>query len=398
VIEELFVSAACLVFFLLYLLAERIHLSYKIRKIPLRICVTGTRGKSSVTRLITGVLRGDGLKVLAKTTGSKPVLLFPDGSEQEIQRKGNPSILEGKDVLDTAAKLGAQAVVAELMGIRPESISVESVSLFRPHLLVITNARLDHLDQMGESKEEIARCFASALPERSVVFVPDKEFFPVYEEIAERKNSKILRVPENAYENDLGKNKIPAPFARDVQLSLAVAEFMNIDMQAAVSGMKKVLPDFGSLKMWAAKTDPLFQNCLFVSAFAANDPESTKSVLELLRESGSLEGKKIVALLCFRRDRGDRTRQWLKALQEGFFSDFDRVVLLGEHSHFVKRRKKHGFGQADCFSFRRGSPRRILADVVFREEENAVIGLGNIGGIGKEFVNYWQEIGETYDF
>ena len=38
-----------------------------------RVAVTGTRGKSGVTRLIASGLRASGAKVVAKTTGSRPV-------------------------------------------------------------------------------------------------------------------------------------------------------------------------------------------------------------------------------------------------------------------------------------------------------------------------------------
>ena len=352
-----------------------------------------------MTRLIAGVLKENGLEVLAKTTGSKPVVIFPDGTEKEIHRRGNPSILEGKEVLRMAAKLGVQAVVVEMMSIRSETIAVESAHLFRPHILVITNTRLDHLDQMGKTKEDIADCFASAITEQSAVFVPEQEFYPVYKEKTERSNSKIFPVSKDAFLREMGVGQtVVSPFVRDVQLSLAVAEFMDIDSETALAGMKKVRLDFGSLKAWKSKTVLPSKTCLFINAFAANDPESTKDVLDFLWGSETLEGKKLIALLNFRRDRGDRTHQWLRALQKGFLSDFDRIVLLGDHSRFVKSRLKTGFDLTDFITNPGRSPHEIMAEVVFQEEENVVVGMGNIGGIGKEFVHYWEEIGEPYDF
>ncbi|MBC6948955.1 poly-gamma-glutamate synthase PgsB, partial [candidate division KSB1 bacterium] len=55
--------------FLLYLIYERISLNRHRNAIPLRISMTGTRGKSSVVRMLASVLREDGKKVIAKTTG-----------------------------------------------------------------------------------------------------------------------------------------------------------------------------------------------------------------------------------------------------------------------------------------------------------------------------------------
>ena len=43
-----------------------------LSKIPYRIHVNGTRGKSSVTRLIAAGLREGGIRTCAKTTGTLP--------------------------------------------------------------------------------------------------------------------------------------------------------------------------------------------------------------------------------------------------------------------------------------------------------------------------------------
>ncbi|SVE24307.1 uncharacterized protein METZ01_LOCUS477161, partial [marine metagenome] len=55
-------------------------------KIPLRIHVNGSRGKSSVTRLVAAGLRSGGLKVLAKTTGSAPRIIDENGKDLVIHR------------------------------------------------------------------------------------------------------------------------------------------------------------------------------------------------------------------------------------------------------------------------------------------------------------------------
>src|SRR5713226_7689666 len=53
-----------------------------LRAVPVRIHVAGTRGKSTATRLIAAGLRAGGRRVVAKTTGTEPRLILPDGSEQ----------------------------------------------------------------------------------------------------------------------------------------------------------------------------------------------------------------------------------------------------------------------------------------------------------------------------
>jgi len=65
-----------------------------IRRIPIRVHVNGTRGKSSVTRLIAGGLRAGGILTFAKTTGTMARMIRPDGSEVDVFRVGSPNIIE----------------------------------------------------------------------------------------------------------------------------------------------------------------------------------------------------------------------------------------------------------------------------------------------------------------
>ena len=60
--------------------------------IPIRIHVNGSRGKSSVTRLIAAGLRAGGIKTLAKTTGSAPRIIDESGKAHIIHRLRSASI------------------------------------------------------------------------------------------------------------------------------------------------------------------------------------------------------------------------------------------------------------------------------------------------------------------
>ena len=65
-----------------------------VGNIPHRIHVNGTRGKSSVVRLIAAGLREGGMKVFAKTTGSCPRVIDHNGIDHEIVRLRSASIGE----------------------------------------------------------------------------------------------------------------------------------------------------------------------------------------------------------------------------------------------------------------------------------------------------------------
>lgn len=300
----------------------------------------------------------------------------------------------------TGTKLKVQALVVELMSLHPECIFAESVQMIRPDILVITNVRLDHLAQMGSTKMEIAQSLASSVPPQCTVFIPQEEFYPVFREISEKLNSKIVQVSRDFCSGILQSGKIKAPheFEENLRLTIAVSEFLGIKREQVLQGIEKAQPDFGSLKVWKAEVGSPPQSFYFISAFAANDPESTLKVLSKVKDKIYLEGKKIIGLLNLRNDRGDRTVQWQRALNEGHFQLFHRIVLIGGHAHALKRRLKLA-KQSIVSLNKEKSPQKIMAKLSAMEQEEIVlVGMGNMGGAGQELVTYWERIGRPYDF
>ena len=86
-----------------------------LRQIPIRIHVNGTRGKSSVTRLIAGGLRAGGIRTVAKTTGTMARLIFPDG--QAVIVKGGEWVQ-----YSTPEPEGAQYIAVCLPAFAPETV------------------------------------------------------------------------------------------------------------------------------------------------------------------------------------------------------------------------------------------------------------------------------------
>ncbi|HUM79055.1 MAG TPA: Mur ligase family protein, partial [Candidatus Saccharicenans sp.] len=167
-----------LLLFLVYLALEALNHNRLVKKIPHRLAVTGIRGKSSITRLIAAGLRQAGYQVLAKTTGSRPVIIYPDGREEEIKRRGKPSVLEQKKLVKKAAELNVDYLVSEMMSIQPECLQAESRYLLQPELLAVSNIRPDHLEALGENKEDIALSLTGAFQRQMVVYIPEEELCP----------------------------------------------------------------------------------------------------------------------------------------------------------------------------------------------------------------------------
>ena len=285
------------------------------------------------------------------------------------------------------------------MSIGGECLSTESRRIVRPGLLALTNVRLDHLEAMGGTKEEIARTLAAAFPAAAAVFLPAEESRPVFRNTAARLRSRLVEVGETTFgEGDLP----PGEFEPNLRLALAILEHAGVDRAMALRGIRRTRPDFGSLKIWRAVfgTPPRAAFC--VSAFSANDPESSAAALAKARELLPPSAGPFVGLLCLREDRGDRTLQWIRAAGAGFFDGFESVAVLGSPAPAVRRRLRKAIGAGlQKFSFDTDpNPEALMSGLVSSAERGAggpvVVGLGNIVGPGEGFVRYWSEVGSPH--
>ena len=337
--------------------------------------------------------------MLAKTTGSKPVILFPDGTEKEINRRGGASILEGKKLAALASQLGAKVLVAEMMSIHPEAMKVESEKLIQAHIFVITNVRIDHIAQWGFSRERAARCFANSIPERSTVFIPQEEMLSVFKDTIAKRKAELREVPTEPNDSELLLKELTSgnEFEQNLRLSLAVADFLEIKRDFTFRGMEKASPDFGGLRTWQASLGSCRDDWYFISGFAANDPESTRMVLDKLLQKPILQKKKVIGILNLRKDRGDRTWHWLRVLNQGNFPELDRLVVTGEHAYVFKRKLRRCSEKLNLAVLKQMPPANLMDSLQEMEPEGAVVlGMGNMGGRGAALVRYWEQIGRPY--
>jgi len=78
----------------------------QLARIPVRVHVNGTRGKSSVTRLIAAGLRAGGIRTCAKTTGTLARMILSDGRELPIFRPDRANVIEQKRIVANAVADG----------------------------------------------------------------------------------------------------------------------------------------------------------------------------------------------------------------------------------------------------------------------------------------------------
>lgn len=382
--KDLAVACACVGLVVALLGIEALALHVLRMSVAARIAVIGTRGKSSVARLIAAGLRHGGRRAMFKTTGSRASIGLPDGRERDVRRRSLPTPLEQRRVLLEARRLGADAVVLEGMSIRPENLRVELQRIISPQHVVLTNVRPDHLSDLPDP----VGAFARAVPRRASVVCPSD----VPPELVRRLRERGITV--HLVSPIAGKRGVAIlPYEErpeNLALALELCRQLGVSEESALEGMRSVNPDVGVLSAWRIQLPVGAWTC--VSAFAANEPESTALLLERARGLWGTPDGACVGLLNLREDRGDRTDQWVRSLV-GSGWPFDRLIVVGAVPWSVRHRLRRSFGERLHVS-RSPDPEGILAELAAGEaREGLLFGFGNMGGAGARFLSLWQERG-----
>ncbi|NNM04190.1 MAG: hypothetical protein HKO65_03730 [Gemmatimonadetes bacterium] len=383
-------------FWLAYLVVERVRLDRDRKAVPLHIAVTGTRGKTSVTRRLAAVLEEDGRRVLAKTTGSEAAYILPGGTVQEVRRLGLPSIIEQKRLLRKAAWAGADVVLAEVMSLHRENHRVEVHEILQPSLVLVTNFRVDHVEAHGNTREEVASILALDVPPGATGLVPESEWEDGFAHLVSGTGGTVLKVPtgEGTPSGRSGE------FGANVDLVWAASRHLGVADPVIDAGLRKVRDDLGALACWA------FSASVLVNAFAANDPESTLRIYERTVTGRGVSPEDCTGLLSLRSDRGDRSLQWVEALERGALSRFGRLFVSGFHARAVRFALRRHPEAWKVEILRPGPPEGIMAQLLGEGGASdqptdgpagrVVFGFGNIEGLGRTMVEHWRKVGEPY--
>jgi gamma-polyglutamate synthase len=320
----------CLFLLLAGLVEQRGH-HRRLSSIPERVVVNGIRGKSSITRLCAGALRGGGLRTVAKTTGTAARFVFPDGTEEPIHRKfGIANIVEQIGIIRRAAALQPDALVIECMAVLPDLQEINEKKLVRSTICVICNVREDHLDEMGPTLDDVARSLSRSMPVGGICVTAEQDRLHILQEEADKRNCELVAVDPDSVRDDEMERFGWITFKENVAIALAVAQMCGVSRGEAMAGMVAARPDPGTVTVGTYVTDRGY--LAFANVFAANDPESTLMNIHLLEDRGLLYDPLTVVINC-RPDRIERNGQmgeltgWIEP---------DRIVLIGEQTHSAR--------------------------------------------------------------
>ena len=361
----------------------------RIYSIPIRIHVNGTRGKSSVTRLIGAGLREGGISNIIKVTGTFPRLIIEDGTETYIHRKASANILEQLSIVRFASSRKVNALVMECMALQPQYQTITEKQMIHSNIAVMTNVRMDHTDVMGHTLDEIAETLGRTIPDREHLFTSENIIPGRLQKMAEKKSTVIhFADPETVSMEEMRGFRY-IEHRENVALALDVCRHLHIDRQTALRGMYKAVPDAGVLMVY--RVEAFAKKMVFYNAFAANDPDSTFLVWKKIMNEIGMEGKRIV-LLNTRQDRLYRAEQLAGMVARKLEKEIDYLALIGQSTDVVENLAiRFGIPRGKVITIGWTTPDKVFEKILsLTDKISTIVAIGNMGGMGAGTVEYFE--------
>ncbi|OLZ70222.1 poly-gamma-glutamate synthase PgsB [Streptomyces amritsarensis] len=316
--------ACCAIMLVAGIVEQRRHFA-SLHRIPNRVLVNGIRGKSSITRLCAGALRGGGLTTVAKTTGTAARFIHPDATEEPVYRKfGIANVVEQIGIVRRASAYRPDALVMECMAVMPALQEINQSKLIQSTIGVLCNVREDHVAEMGPTLDDIARSLSRSMPYGGICVTAEKERFDVLKEEADARDCRLLYADPDTVSDEELRGFSWFTFKENVAIALLVAELLGVDRETALRGMYEAPPDPGVLSV-ERYLAPGGKRLRFANVFAANDPESTLMNINQLLDLGAVDRPLSVVINC-RPDRVERNGQMGAIIPE---LRPDKVFVIG---------------------------------------------------------------------
>jgi len=379
--------------FLIWGIIEQTNHQKRVNSIPIRIHVNGTRGKSTTTRLIAAGLREAGFKVLAKTTGTLPQLIFEDGMEAPLKRIGNPNIIEQLKIFKEAAKRKVDVLVVECMAISPEPQWVSEHKMVKSTIGVITNVREDHLEDVGPGLNNMAESLKLTIPQKGVLVTAEKDYFSLFKEQADKLKTKIIWAdPDDVSNRTIDKFNY-MNFKENISIALRVNKLLGVKEEVALRGMLKANPDPGALKVYKLIKEGKI--VFFVNAFAVNDRRSALLVWGNVKKIFDLSNLPVIGIINSRENRVLRSIEFSRILATDII--LSKIILVGPLNKLVERALlKLKVPTEKIINLERLTDAEKVIEAALRLINNKaiLIGFGNTKGTGQNLIEYFNKFGE----
>ncbi|CAM5652838.1 Poly-gamma-glutamate synthase PgsB OS=Streptomyces alboniger OX=132473 GN=pgsB PE=4 SV=1 [Streptomyces alboniger] len=368
---------------------QRRHFA-SLEHIPTRVLVNGIRGKSSITRLCAGALRGGELTTVAKTTGTAARFIHPDATEEPVYRKfGIANVVEQIGIVRRAAAYNPDALVIECMAVMPALQEINQSKLIRSTIGVLCNVREDHLAEMGPTLDDVARSLCRSMPENGICVTAEKDRFDILKEEADARNCELIYAdPETVSDEEL-RGFSWFTFKENVAIALKVAELVGVGREVALQGMYDAPPDPGVLSVERYATED-GKKLRFANVFAANDPESTLMNINQLLDLGAINRPLNVVINC-RPDRVERNGQMGEIIPD---LKPDKVFVIGHPAKSaIDAIPADWRGRAVDLGGDRRDPEEFMHEMLGQlGPDSSLVAIGNIHGQGELLLEHLAEL------
>ena len=363
------------------LLEFRYH-QISLSGIPVRIHVNGTRGKSSVTRLIAAGLRAGGKRTFAKTTGTAPRVIDSKGIDRIIHRLRKPSIGEQVRLLKYFSNEKPDVVVMECMAVQPQYQWISEHQMVKSDIGVITNARPDHLDEMGPTEEDVVKSLCNSIPVGGVLVTAEQKHKNILKKVTYDNNSDFIISDENSLSNEYIDNFSYIEHPQNIAIALDVCEKLGVDRDIAIGGMHQVQPDLGALIVW--KLIGQKGSLQFVNGMAANDPVSTLQIWKFVIDRYPTKSATAV-FFNSRDDRPMRTKQMLELTFEEIRPEY--LIVRGDKIEAKINKLKHHSPETIVIIFSIDEKADVVSKAILKLPDDSLIyAIGNQVGVGQEIL------------
>ncbi len=326
----------------------------RINKARIRILVNGTRGKTTTVRLLVSSLQSAGMKTIGRTTGSEAQIINTDGSISAIRRRRPARIYELVSFWRLAERQEAECAVVECMGLMKESQIAIRDKLVRPNIVVIANTFVDHVPEMGRTRESTSEVLALSIPESARLYATDH----YYDHF---KNVKYINI-----DNAVSPREDIHPSA--IAIVSAILKDLDIAEENLEKGINGFIPDKGLLKPIECGNESLF-----IPSFSINDQTSMDSAVKRYSSNAKLN-----IIYNNRRDREFRIELFDEVLKANK-DKIDKVYVIGDYKNKVARHYLKLI-QAEAIEIDK------LKEIMDKSQNKFYLALGNIKGEGEELI------------
>ncbi|SEB47425.1 dihydrofolate synthase / folylpolyglutamate synthase [Maribacter dokdonensis] len=233
------------------------------------IHVAGTNGKGSSSHLLASVLQEAGYKVGLYT--SPHLKDFRERiriNGKKINKDWVVDFIENNSSFFEQRKLSffEMTVGMAFSYFDKESVDIaiievglggrlDSTNIIHPEVSLITNIGMDHTDILGDTIPEIAREKAGIIKPNTPVVVSEfnEETAPIFKEVANKMNSKILFADSGNYNRDYEIGLLGSYQKRNIKGVLGTLNLLKgfeIREEDKVNGFKNVVKNTGLMGRW----------------------------------------------------------------------------------------------------------------------------------------------------